>query len=91
MGKFEKHADEIMDEIYNDWGPSKGLEIEEELSMKIREHFDEAYQNAKNDDPDNDAEPSPGLIGAFIDEMSKEDQDKAIRIIDSFYINLDDE
>ena len=28
----------------------QGLEIEEELSMKIREHFDEAYQNAKNDD-----------------------------------------
>lgn len=80
-----------MDEIYNDWGPTKGLEIEEELSMKIREHFDEAYQHAKKDDPDNDEEPSPGLIGAFIDEMSKEDQDKAIRIIDSFYINLDDE
>ena len=31
MGKVEKHADEIMDEIYNDWGPTKGLEIEEEL------------------------------------------------------------
>ena len=91
MGNLYTKVSEIMDKIYNNNSPGNATALEEELSKKLKESFEDCYKNAANElnDPEEEI-PSPGVISGYIERLPETDQANALTIVNDWFDNLEE-
>ena len=90
MTDLENRVNEIMDKIYNNNSPFNATALEEELATKLKENFEDAYLKAADEleDPINEI-PIPGIVAAYISDLSEGEQTKALSIVNDWFGSLE--
>ena len=85
MGELSNKVNKIMENVYNNAGPSNATALEEELAKKLKERFEDCFKKAANDliDPENEI-PSPGSIAHYIEELPEADQANALALVNDW-------